>query len=133
MVNLLSNDVTRFEITSGLVGLHFLWIGPIQLLIILLILFQNIGFASLTGGTLITAFIPLLGIHSKIELYLLEVFLSFQSIGWFGTQFSKFRSESAFKTDERIRLMNEIIYGIEVIKMYAWEYSFAKMIQDARR
>ena len=64
MVNLLSNDVTRFEITSGLVGLHFLWIGPIQLLIILLILFQNIGFASLTGGTLIIAFIPLLGIDT---------------------------------------------------------------------
>ena len=62
MVNLLSNDVTRFEITSGLINFHFLWIGPIQLLIIMLILFQTIGSASLVGGALITVFIPLLGI-----------------------------------------------------------------------
>ena len=62
MVNLLTNDVTRFEITSGLIAFHFLWIGPIQLLIIMLILFQTIGSASLVGGALITVFIPLLGI-----------------------------------------------------------------------
>jgi len=28
--------------------------------------------------------------------------------------------------------MNEIIQGIKVIKMYAWEFSFAKMLQEAR-
>ena len=53
--------------------------------------------------------------------------------GWIGKQFSKLRSETALKTDERIRIMSEIINGIKVIKMYAWEYSFAKMIQEARR
>ena len=29
--------------------------------------------------------------------------------------------------------MNEIIDGIKVIKMYAWEHAFAKSIGDARR
>ena len=53
-------------------------------------------------------------------------------IGWIGQQFSKLRSETAVKTDERIRIMNEIIQGIKVIKMYAWEFSFAKMLQEAR-
>ena len=51
---------------------------------------------------------------------------------WIGKQFSKLRSEPAIKTDERIRIMNEIIQGIKVIKMYAWEFSFAKMLQEAR-
>lgn len=29
--------------------------------------------------------------------------------------------------------MNEIIHGIKVIKMYAWEYSFANLVADARK
>lgn len=37
------------------------------------------------------------------------------------------------KTDERIRLMNEIICGVQVIKMYAWEKPFAKLIAYARK
>lgn len=43
------------------------------------------------------------------------------------------RWKTAYKTDERVRLMNEIIAGIQVIKMYAWEYAFCKLINVARR
>lgn len=32
-----------------------------------------------------------------------------------------------------MRIMNEIINGIKVIKMYAWEYSFADLIKVARK
>ena len=48
-------------------------------------------------------------------------------------QFSTLRGETAKKTDERISLMNEIINGIKVIKMYAWETLFARQIENARR
>lgn len=48
---------------------------------------------------------------------------------WFGT----IREKTAFHTDERIRLMNEIIPAMRVIKMYAWEKSFAKLVDIARR
>lgn len=48
-------------------------------------------------------------------------------------QFSRLRAETARKTDIRIGIMNEIIDGIKVIKMYAWEHAFAKSIGDARR
>lgn len=46
---------------------------------------------------------------------------------------SVLRLKTALITDERIRLMNEIIQGIQVIKMYSWEKAFGKMIEKVRR
>ncbi len=34
--------------------------------------------------------------------------------------------------DERLKLMNEILAGIKVLKMYAWETSMQKMVADIR-
>ena len=111
MVNLLSNDVSRFDFST--IFIHYLWCGPLQFLIIMYLTWLSIGNATFVGGVLILAFVP------------------FQS--WVGKKFSQFRSETAKKTDERIRLMSEIIQGIKVIKMYAWENSFAKLIEEARK
>lgn len=37
------------------------------------------------------------------------------------------------RTDNRIRFMNEILSGIQVIKMYAWEKSFMTMVANLRK
>ena len=52
---------------------------------------------------------------------------------WMGRQFAKLRVETAIKTDRRIRLMNEIINGMKVIKMYTWEKPFARLVHEARK
>ena len=39
---------------------------------------------------------------------------------------------TARRTDERIRTMNEIIGGMRVIKLYAWEKPFAKLVETCR-
>ena len=44
-----------------------------------------------------------------------------------------FRFKVAGLTDQRIKVMNEIISGMRVIKMYTWEKPFAKLVADVRR
>lgn len=43
------------------------------------------------------------------------------------------RFKSAVLTDKRVRIMNEIITGIRVIKMYAWENAFKRVVTNLRR
>lgn len=111
MVNLLSNDVSRFERFTQY--LHYLWLAPLQFSLIVYLSWQSIGNATFVGGSLLLLFVP------------------FQS--WIGKKFSQLRSKTAKKTDMRIRIMNEIIKGIKVIKMYAWETSFSNLVANARK
>jgi ATP-binding cassette subfamily C (CFTR/MRP) protein 4 len=110
MVNLLSNDVSRFERFTQY--LHYLWLAPLQFSLIVYLSWKSIGNATFVGS-------------------LLLLFVPFQS--WIGKKFSQLRSKTAKKTDIRIRIMNEIIKGIKVIKMYAWETSFSNLVANARR
>jgi len=111
MVNLLSNDVNRFDLS--VLFNHYLWAGPLQLIIVTALLCQKIGPSALVGAVLLIAAVPL------------------QT--WVGKQFGKLRVRTASKTDKRIRLMNEIVNGMKVIKMYTWEKSFAKLVHEARK
>ena len=43
------------------------------------------------------------------------------------------RLKAARITDNRIKVMNEVITGIRVIKMYAWEYAFSDVVNKIRR
>ena len=51
MVNLLSNDVNRFDYSAFFV--HYFWVGPLQLLIVLYITWSTIGPACFVGGSLL--------------------------------------------------------------------------------
>ncbi|XP_072399234.1 probable multidrug resistance-associated protein lethal(2)03659 [Diabrotica undecimpunctata] len=110
MVNLLSNDVGRFD--QAVHHLHYFYIAPIQALIVMVLLYMVVGWTGLLGTLFLLLSIPL------------------QS--WLGKKTSQFRLKTAIRTDERVRLMNEIISGIQVIKMYTWEYPFAKLVEYVR-
>ncbi|CAH1286470.1 unnamed protein product [Diabrotica balteata] len=110
MVNLLSNDVGRFD--QAVHHLHYFYMAPIQALIVMVFLYVVVGWTGLLGTVFLLLSIPL------------------QS--WLGKKTSQFRLKTATRTDERVRLMNEIISGIQVIKMYTWEYPFAKLVEYVR-
>ena len=57
MVNLLANDVNRFDFSPFFI--HYLWCGPLQMAIVLWIMYFSIGPAAFVGGALIIAFVPL--------------------------------------------------------------------------
>lgn len=50
-----------------------------------------------------------------------------------GRKSADLRMKSTRRTDYRIRTMDEILLGIQVIKMYAWEKSFAKLVDSVRK
>ncbi|XP_078033391.1 ATP-binding cassette sub-family C member 4 isoform X2 [Augochlora pura] len=111
IVNLMSNDVARFE--QLFMALHYIWILPIQGAIITYMLWGSVQIASLAGVFLISV--------QTIPLQ-----------GYMGKWFSKLRLRIAVKTDERVCLMSEIINGIQVIKMYTWEKPFEKLVSVVR-
>lgn len=52
--------------------------------------------------------------------------------GFLGKKNADYRMSTAKRTDKRIFLMNQIISGIEVVKMFTWEKPFRKLIEGAR-
>ncbi|CAN9498133.1 unnamed protein product [Ophioblennius macclurei] len=110
IVNLLSNDVNRFDEVT--IFLHFLWVGPLQAAAVVGLLWAEIGPSCLAGMVVLMFLMPT------------------QTL--FGRLFSKFRSKTAVLTDSRIRTMNEVVSGMRIIKMYAWEKPFAALVADVR-
>ncbi|XP_006211067.1 ATP-binding cassette sub-family C member 4 [Vicugna pacos] len=111
IVNLLSNDVNKFDQVT--IFLHFLWAGPLQAVLVTVLLWMEVGISCLAGMAILIILLPLQSCIGKL--------------------FSSLRSKTAAFTDVRIRTMNEVITGIRIIKMYAWEKSFADLITNLRR
>lgn len=97
----MSVDAGRVEGAASC--LHYMWSGPSIILITLLILCNILGWFALIGLGLLIVFIP---IQNKIF-----------------AKMSKYRQLATKYSDERIKKMQEAVYGIRVIKFYCWEES----------
>jgi len=109
-INILSNDLGRFDV--ALCFLHDTWKGPMESILIGFLMYREIGISAVIGVSFMLSFIPLQAWAAKKAAY--------------------YRQMTAERTDMRVKLMNEIIQGIQVIKMYAWEKSFARVIAEVR-
>lgn len=128
IVNLLSNDVNRFDV--AVIFAHQLWVGPLETILITYFMYQEVGISAVIGVLFLLMFIPL---QCRCFKIIVTVFWWFLNLVILGKKVAKLRLKTALRTDERVRLMNEIISGIQVIKMYTWEKPFAKLVSYARR
>lgn len=60
IVNLLSNDVNRFD--TVVIFLNYLWIGPLQTILVTYFLWQEIGVSSIIGVAILLMVIPIQGL-----------------------------------------------------------------------
>ncbi|XP_069563543.1 ATP-binding cassette sub-family C member 3 isoform X1 [Brachyistius frenatus] len=111
VVNLMSVDAQRFmDLTTFL---NMLWSAPLQIMLALYFLWQNLGPSVLAGVAVMVMLIPFNAVIAmKTRTYQVE--------------------QMQYK-DSRIKLMNEILNGIKVLKLYAWENSFKEKVLAIRQ
>ncbi|XP_029456115.1 canalicular multispecific organic anion transporter 2 isoform X2 [Rhinatrema bivittatum] len=111
IVNLMSVDAQRFmDLTTFL---NLLWSAPLQICLALYFLWQTLGPSVLAGFAVMILLIPL---NAAIAI-----------------KTRAFQVEQMQYKDSRIKLMNEILNGIKVLKLYAWETSFQEKVLEIRK
>ncbi|KAK4801560.1 hypothetical protein SAY86_022047 [Trapa natans] len=93
-------------------SLHTLWSAPFRIIVSMVLLYQQLGFASLLGALMLVLLFPL------------QTFII--------SRMQKLSKEGLQRTDKRIGLMNEILAAMDTVKCYAWENSFLDKVQSAR-
>ncbi|XP_059143338.1 multidrug resistance-associated protein 1-like [Physella acuta] len=110
IVNLMSVDCQRMQDVTGY--LWMLWSAPLQITLALYMLWDVMGVATLAGLGVMILLMPINGlIAMKQRKYQISQM--------------KFR-------DQRIKLMSEVLSGIKVLKLYAWEPSFQEKVEEIR-
>uniref|UniRef100_A0A915IMN4 ABC transmembrane type-1 domain-containing protein n=1 Tax=Romanomermis culicivorax TaxID=13658 RepID=A0A915IMN4_ROMCU len=109
-VNIMSTDIQLMQD----VGMHLIIVmsSPFQVIVAIYLLYQQIGFSIFIGSIVMFLLIP----------------INF----WLSSKQRKYQIMQMRYKDERIKITNEILNGMKVIKLYAWEQCFEKRIQTIR-
>nr|XP_037287363.1 multidrug resistance-associated protein 7-like [Rhipicephalus microplus] len=110
-LNLMTTDVDR--IVGLFQSLHEAWSLPLQVAVTMFLLWQQVGLAFLAGVVLAILLVP---VNRSIAL----------NIGRLSTGMMSSK-------DERIKLMSEVLWGMRMIKMHAWEALFQERLENIRR
>ncbi|KAF5194274.1 Abc transporter c family member 2-like [Thalictrum thalictroides] len=110
ITNLMTTDAEALQqITQQL---HGLWSAPFRIIISMVLLYNELGVASLIGSLMLVFMFP-------IQTYVIS-------------KMQKLSKEGLQRTDRRIGLMNEILAAMDTVKCYAWEQSFQSKVQNVR-
>ncbi|XP_063974574.1 multidrug resistance-associated protein 1 isoform X3 [Diachasmimorpha longicaudata] len=110
IVNLMSVDAQRFM--DLIAYINMIWSAPLQIALALYFLWGILGPSVLAGLAVMIILIPVNAlIASKVKTL----------------QIRQMKNK-----DERVKLMNEVLNGIKVLKLYAWEPSFEQQILNIR-
>ncbi|PVD32870.1 hypothetical protein C0Q70_08317 [Pomacea canaliculata] len=92
---------------------HYIWAVPVQVIITLGILYMKLGISAVIGGLFVVFCAPF--------MYL------------FGVCMSKIQKKVLVQSDARVKKVNEVVQGIRVIKLLAWEDAFVHIIEASRK
>ncbi|KAM7536240.1 hypothetical protein Aperf_G00000087056 [Anoplocephala perfoliata] len=110
ITNLMSIDSQRFIMV--MLNIHVLWSGPFQVATAIYLLWQQLGPAVFAGVFVLLVMIPINTLVARMAKVLQEKQLK--------------------TTDKRIKLISEILNGIRILKLYAWEPSFIEEVGSIR-
>ncbi|KAJ3272398.1 hypothetical protein HDV01_005581 [Terramyces sp. JEL0728] len=110
IVNLISNDVQKFEDATP--WAPFMIVAPIELLIVWYFVYQIIGWSSLAPFITLAVLFPLQATFSKL--------------------FGDYRVERVGLRDTWLKSVSDMLSGIMVVKLYAWEDPFMFIIKKVR-
>ncbi|XP_077529739.1 multidrug resistance-associated protein 1-like [Haemaphysalis longicornis] len=110
IVNVMSVDTQR--VMDYIQIYNLIWITPLQIGLAIWLLWGQLGIATLGG---LGVMIILLPVNGVVAAYI-----------------RKHQVQLMKHKDRRLKLMNEILGGIKVLKLYAWENSFQERVQQIR-
>lgn len=110
IVNMQSNDSQRLMDVCP--NFHLIWSSPLQITLALVLLVYTLGPSAFVGMGVMILLIPVQGIIAA--------------------RLGSLRKNLLVQTDKRVKIVNEILQGIRVIKYYAWESRFADTVKDIR-
>ncbi|KAM3862958.1 ATP-binding cassette sub-family C member 2 [Diretmus argenteus] len=109
-VNLMSADAQRFNDVTNFI--HLLWSCPLQIALAIAFLWLELGPSVLAGLAVMALMVPINGLLA--------------------TKARNFQVENMKFKDKRLKNMNEILNGIKILKLYAWEPSFQAQVEGIR-
>ena len=110
VVNMMSNDTSQLQRFLQFAGLTM--VAPLQIIIALVLIFKQVGNATWVGVGFMIFLMPI-------------------NVVVFGSV-SKLRRKVLKFSDLRVKMMNEILNGIRIIKFNAWEKPFGKEVGKLR-
>lgn len=111
IVNLMAVDANRFF--EMLPEFHSLWSGALVIGLVTWIVYTRYLGAAVYAGLVVACLTFPLSVFAGVKLKALQ------------TEQMKFK-------DERVKTVNEVLNGMKVLKLYAWEPSFQKLIENIR-
>ncbi|XP_077987765.1 ATP-binding cassette sub-family C member 9-like [Glandiceps talaboti] len=105
-------SVDAYSVFWLYVFMHFLWQIPFQLIVILVLLYVQLGYSALIGASLFL-------ITTPIQLRI-------------GGAMSAVQKSILKYADERLKKSNEMLQGIKLLKLYGWEDMFCKATEAVR-
>ncbi|TPX74314.1 hypothetical protein CcCBS67573_g04418 [Chytriomyces confervae] len=111
IVNLLANDLNRFEEAS--IFFLFIILGPLFLCIATYLIYLQIGSAAFVASGVTLLLIPAQSLISR--------------------KFGAFRRASVAPRDSRLKFVSDMLNGIMMVKLYAWEKPLIEKIDTLRR